>query len=108
MFRLPVCPHCGTVYHYKETAQAVRKKENSCYHCQKKFRAKVFPYLLVGALLPLLLCVAFNIFLLTRMENLQLLPLFAVTLICLLAIYIILPFFTVFKKTEEKEPKNKK
>ena len=105
MFRLPVCPHCGTVYRYKDTKDAIRKKNNTCYHCQKEFRARIFPYLLVGALIPLVLCIGMNIFLLTRMENLQLIPLFAVTLLCLLIIYLIIPFFTKFKKSENQNKK---
>ena len=105
MFRLPVCPHCGTVYRYKDTKDAIRKKDNTCYHCKKEFRARIFPYLLVGALIPLVLCIGMNIFLLTRMENLQLIPLFAVTLLCLLIIYLIIPFFTKFKKSENQNKK---
>ena len=105
MFRLPVCPHCGTVYRYKDTKDAIRKKNNTCYHCKKEFRARIFPYLLVGALIPLVLCIGMNIFLLTRMENLQLIPLFAVTLLCLLIIYLIIPFFTKFKKSENQNKK---
>ena len=106
MFRLPVCPHCGTVYRYRDTKKAIRNKENTCYHCQKKFRAKIFPYLIVGALIPLALCIGFNIILLSRMTNLELLPLFAVTLLCILIVYLIIPFFTKFKKSEnEKEMK---
>ena len=103
MFRLPVCPHCGTVYRYRDTRKAIRNKENTCYHCQKKFRARIFPYIIVGAVLPLALCIAVNIFLLTRMKDLQLIPLFAVTLAAILIIYLIIPFFTKFKKSEEKE-----
>ncbi len=102
MFHLPVCPHCGTVYRYKDTRQAIKNKDNTCYHCQKRFRARLFPTILVGAIIPLVLCIAINIFLLTRMTNLQLLPLFAVTLGFLLIIYIIIPFFTKFKKIEEE------
>lgn len=105
MFRLPVCPHCGTVYRYKDTKEAIRKKENVCYHCKKKFLAKRFPYIFVGALIPLVLCIVINIVILSRMENLQLLPLFGVTLVFLLIIYIIIPFFTKFKKSEEKDKK---
>ena len=110
MFHLPVCPHCGTVYRYKDTKQAIRKKDNTCYHCQKRFRAKLFPYILVGAIIPLVLCIALNIFLLTRMINLEILPLFAVTLGFMLIIYIIIPFFTKFKKIEDesKEKNHKK
>ena len=101
MFRLPVCPYCGTVYRYRDTKEAVRNKENTCYHCQKKFKAKIFPYLLIGAVIPLVCCIAVNIFLLTRMETLQLIPLFAVTLVFMLIIYLIIPFFTKFKKMKD-------
>ena len=60
----------------------------------------MFPYILVGAILPLALCIGLNIFLLTRMTDLQLLPLFGVTLGFMLIIYLIIPFFTKFKKIE--------
>ncbi len=105
MFRLPVCPHCGTVYRYQDTKAAIRRKTNTCYHCEKSFRAKVFPSILVGAILPLILCVALNIFLMTRMQSLQLLPLFAVTLAFILLIILIIPFFTKFKKVSDEEVK---
>ena len=70
----------------------------------------MFPYILVGAILPLALCIGLNIFLLTRMTDLQLLPLFGVTLGFMLIIYLIIPFFTKFKKIEDesKEKNNKK
>lgn len=70
----------------------------------------MFPYILVGAILPLALCIGLNIFLLTRMTDLQLLPLFGVTLGFMLIIYLIIPFFTKFKKIEDesKEKSNKK
>ena len=102
MFHLPVCPHCGTVYRYKDTRRAIRNKENECYHCQKRFRARIFPYIIVGAILPIAVCIGINIFLMTRMKNLELLPMFGVTLVFLLIVYIIIPFFTKFKKIEEK------
>lgn len=98
MFKLPICPHCGAVYRYKDTRTAIKKKVNTCYHCEKKFKARVFPYILVGAIVPIILCIALNIFLLTRMESIMLIPLFAVTLGFILLIYLIIPFFTKFKK----------
>ena len=70
----------------------------------------MFPYILVGAILPLALCIGLNIFLLTRMTDLQLLTLFGVTLGFMLITYLIIPFFTKFKKIEDesKEKSNKK
>lgn len=101
MFRLPVCPHCGTIYRYKDTKKAIREKDNICYHCNKKFRARIFPGILVGAVIPLILCIVINIILLSSMKEAQILPLFAVTLVFLMIIYLIVPFFTKFRKTED-------
>ncbi len=108
MFKLPTCPHCGTVYHYKEVKNAVRKKENTCYHCEKQFKATLFPGILIAALLPIALSILLNIVMLNRMQEMQLLPLFAVTLAFLLVIYLIIPFFVSFKKTGENQEKENK
>ena len=105
MFRLPICPHCGTVYHYKEVRNAVKKKENTCYHCEKKFRARLFPGILIAAVIPITLSILLNLVMLNRMQEMQLLPLFAVTLVFLLIIYLIIPFFVSFKKNEKNENK---
>ena len=105
MFRLPICPHCGTVYHYKEVRNAVKKKENTCYHCEKKFRARLFPGILIAAVIPIALSILLNLVMLNRMQEMQLLPLFAVTLAFLLIIYLIIPFFVSFKKNEKNENK---
>ena len=51
MFRLPVCPHCGTVYRYHEVLTSVTKKEITCYHCHKGFRARIFPRVLIEAVI---------------------------------------------------------
>ena len=105
MFRLPICPHCGTVYHYKEVRNAVKKKENTCYHCEKKFRARLFPGILIAAVIPIALSILLNLVMLNRMQEMQLLPLFAVTLAFLLIIYLIIPFFVSFKKNEKNDNK---
>lgn len=97
MFRLPVCPHCGTVYRYKEVRQALRKKKITCYHCKKEFAAKRFPYLLVVMMPLAAVCVAVNIALLSRMKELELIPLFAATLVFILIGWAIEPFFVKFK-----------
>lgn len=62
----------------------------------------MFPTILVGAILPVALSIGLNIFLLTRMTKFRLLPLFAITIGFLLVIYIIIPFFTQFKKIEDE------
>ena len=37
MLKLPVCPHCGAVYSYKEVS-SMKSGTELCYHCKKKFR----------------------------------------------------------------------
>lgn len=105
MLRLPVCPHCGTVYRYRETAAAHRQKENTCYHCGGRFRVRRTPYIWIEVLILLPLCVGFNLLLLTRMERLNLFALFASTVVFLTVGYFLAPFFSRFVKTEEKEKK---
>lgn len=108
MFKLPKCPHCGTIYRYKDVKEALKKKDNTCYHCEKKFRARVFPGILAGAVLPVILAIAINIIMMTQMKNLELIPMFIVTVLFILLIFLLAPFFTKFENTEEKSDKNEK
>ncbi len=107
MFKLPVCPHCGTVYRYQDTANAVKKKHNECYHCHQRFKAKIFPYVLVEAVILIALSIGANLLILSRMTAFNLFPLFAVTIGFLLLIIVFIPFFTHFIKTEETKKKKK-
>ncbi len=54
-----------------------------------------------------MLCVLTNMFLLSRMSYLQIVPLLASTLGYLLIIYLIVPFFTKLIKTEKESEKKK-
>lgn len=74
-----------------------------CYHCHKPFRAKIFPYVLIEAVVLAAICVVINILALTRMNRLMLVPLFLITLVFLLLIWLLVPYFTKFKKEEEKK-----
>ena len=105
MFRLPVCPHCGTVYRYSDVRKALRKKENTCYHCEKGFRAKVFPHILAEVIPLAAICIAVNIALLSRMKELELLPMFAVTVGFMILGWLIMPFFAGFTATNKTEKK---
>lgn len=104
MFRLPVCPHCGTVYHYRDTIKIAGKKTAECYHCKKSFKASVFPSVLVLILIWLLLNVSTNVILLSRMKGLNLILLLGITLGYMALAAVFLPFFVKFKKRKE-EPK---
>ena len=100
MFRLPVCPHCGTIYRYRDTKKAWKQKKNICYHCEKPFSAKLMPYAAIEALILLPLCIGFNILLLNRMIKLDLIALFAATGGFILLGYLLFPYFVHFIKPE--------
>lgn len=105
MFKLPVCPHCGTVYRYKDTKNAIVNKENECYHCHKTFRIRIFPYVLIEAIALIAVSIGLNLLILSRMSSLNLIPLFLITFGILIIILILVPFFTHFVKTEDKKKK---
>ena len=105
MFKLPVCPHCGTVYRYKDTKNAIVNKENECYHCHKTFRIRIFPYVLLEAIALIAVSIGLNLLILSRMSSLNLIPLFLITFGILMIILILVPFFTHFVKTEDKKKK---
>ena len=102
MFKLPVCPHCGTVYRYQDTVKAIGNKENECYHCHKSFRVKLFPDILVEAAVLIVVSIGLNLLILSRSDTLNLLPLFLTTIPLLLLILALIPFFSRFKKSEKK------
>ena len=107
MFRLPLCPHCGTVYHYKDTKKAARDKHHTCYHCHKEFRATLFPGVIVIGGIMLILCIGTNLLLLSRMNALNLILLFGATIIYILLCYVLIPFFVRFVKDDRDERKRR-
>lgn len=108
MFKLPVCPYCGTVYRYKDTKNAILKKDTECYHCHQQFKIRLFPYVLAEAAVLIAMCIGVNLLILSRLSSFDLFPLFAVTIGVLLIIILLVPFFTHFIKTDSKQKKRKK
>lgn len=109
MFRLPVCPRCGTVYRYKDVWREIKKHgylwkrdgtDSECYHCHEKFKVSSMPGAPVLILLWAGLSIGTNLLLLSHMKDLNLLIMMAATL-CYMAIAVLfLPFFVRFKQTE--------
>lgn len=97
MFRLPVCPHCRTVYSYREVKKS--GKIIKCYHCKKEFKksflSKIIPFLLT--LIPAFII---NIFLLFNAGELLtgLTEAMVVSVAAVVLAMVISPFFTVYKK----------
>ena len=110
MFKLPVCPHCGTVYRYKDVIGAVRESSISgkdkriiCYHCDKPFQIKVFPGILILLAVWVALNIGTNLLLLSRMTSLNLIVLLGVTLFYMALAVLLVPFFLSFRKCEKKK-----
>lgn len=106
MFRLPVCPHCGTVYRYGDLLRVMRQKETACYHCRRSIAVRRMPGLLTEALVLIPLCIGFNILMLTRMQRLNLIVLFISTVIFILLYVLFMPFFIRFIPNKEKTDEN--
>lgn len=102
MFKLPVCPHCKTVYRYGDTIQAVKNKNNICYHCKKEFKARYISAIILLLAFAIIIGVAIDIAMLYKMIELNLVLLFIINIILIVVFCFLLPFFVKFKKTEIK------
>lgn len=101
MFRLPVCPHCGAVYYYKDVVKASKNKEAECSHCKNRFEVKKKSGFAVLGLIIFLLAVCVNLILLNTLMSFN-----AVLLLCITAFLIVLgcvfyPYFVSFKKSKK-------
>lgn len=119
MFKLPVCPHCGTVYRYKDvrkvwgedirntyrTMDHNKAHKHTCYHCHKEFRASGFPGIIVLILLWIIVNMGTLLLMLSRMTQLNIVLMFTVTLVYMALVVVLLPFFVTFRKIEKKKEK---
>ena len=102
MFRLPVCPHCKTVYRYKEVKENNRKKVIQCYHCKKEFRNSRAGIIVLA----LIVCVAaalINVFILniTSDNFVSIIPISVISVIAVLIGMVLVPFFISYKKPKD-------
>lgn len=117
MFKLPVCPHCGTIYRYKDvrkvwgedirntyrTLNHDKAHNHTCYHCHKEFSASGFPGILVLILIWLVVNIGTLLFALSVMTDLHMEWLFIITLAYMALFVLFVPFFMTFRKTEKKK-----
>lgn len=99
MFRLPVCPHCKTVYSYKEVKENNKKKTIKCYHCNKNFRNER------KGIIALMIAVCFfaaliNVIVLYNSsgDSIPIVPMFIISVIAIVIGLILVPFFISYKK----------
>ncbi len=94
MFKLPICPHCHTVYDYKEVAK--NQKEFQCYHCKKKIKVKKIKGHLCLFLLTCIVGTLIDIAILSisAFEISTFIPLFIATFICVVIAFFLTPYFT--------------
>ncbi len=107
MFKLPVCPHCSTIYRYSEVKKTAFKKKQICYHCKKEFNISK-KGIIVLALLVICAAAALNLAQLYITPSLSLLFLLATNIILVAVGALLIPFFITYKGSNKKENKSDK
>ena len=115
MFRIPTCPHCGTVYRYGDVFKIIyrdrfQRKKNAektieCYHCQQRFEVRYLSGVMIAAIIWAALSIGTNLLLLSRMTRLDLVVMFIITIAYMAIAILLLPFFVSFKKCEKEKKK---
>ena len=113
--KLPVCPHCGTVYQYGEIKK-MRDGSRYCYHCKKKFRVRKKLSIMLFMVIVCSLLVCSDLFILYYTFNINLIVMAAANAVILTASILLCPFTVRFvpekiTKSEKrmiKETKDKK
>ncbi|MEE3333528.1 MAG: hypothetical protein VZR54_04535 [Ruminococcus sp.] len=98
MFRLPVCPHCHTVFHYGDVRKIKSKKSEKCYHCSKEFRVNRTGYIVLFAIV-IVLTVFINLMILKATEDIiaSTAVIFVISVAAVITALIFTPYFVRFK-----------
>lgn len=97
MFKLPVCPHCKTIFKYKDVKKEAVKKECTCYHCGKKFRVSKKKILILFLIIALITAI-FDVLALYMIVGTSFIGLIILNIIAVTAGFFLIPYFTEFKK----------
>lgn len=97
MFKLPVCPHCKTIYRYKDVKKEAVKKEFKCYNCGKKFRVSKKKILILFLIIALITAI-FDVLALYMIAGTSFIGLMILNIIAVTAGFLLIPYFIEFKK----------
>ena len=101
MLKLPVCPYCHAVYHYKTVRDTVKQKEMTCHNCKKTFSISYKKGRFVLLLVVSVFLVGLNLFLLNILENITIWGCLAVTVVFVFIAMLLLPYTVRYKKIQK-------
>jgi hypothetical protein len=99
MPKLPVCPHCGTIYRYGDVNKIMGEKSHTCYHCKKNFAVSKKKFLILFLIIALF-CAIFDVFELCMVANINFIALMVTNIIIIIAGLIFRPLFVKFCKLD--------
>ncbi len=104
MFRLPVCPHCHTVYHYGDVRKNKDKKVIQCYHCKKNFIQSRKGFIVLFAVAAAA-AVIINTVVLSVSDDIRgsIVTVSSVSVIAVVLAIIFAPYFIIYKKEINKD-----
>lgn len=102
MPKLPVCPHCNTIYRYRDVSRILNKKSEVCYNCKKSFEIKRKKYLILFLIIALF-CAIFDVFELYMVAQTNFILLVVTNILFICIGLIFRPFFIRFENTDNKK-----
>lgn len=96
--RLPLCPHCGTRFFYKQVNEGKKLKTMSCPNCKKQFQVQYKKQTALLIIIAILLLIGLNCLLLAVAPFMNIVGLFLVTAVGICITYFLFPYTVRFKK----------
>lgn len=103
MLKLPVCPYCSAVYHYKEVKSSCKDKELVCRNCKKTFSVSYKKGRVLLIIAAALILMIFNVIMLNMFKNITVWGCLAFTIILLALACLLFPYTVRYKKIENKD-----
>lgn len=97
MLKLPVCPHCNTIYRYSDISKIMNKKSAVCYHCKMSLKVDRKNFLILFLIIALF-CAIFDVFELYMVAQTSFIVLVVTNVVFIVTGLLLRPFFTKFKK----------